>query len=242
MEIMIGVAGAEAAIQVEDRRKTNADVYKINEDFFRPRGLYCLVMTWEQESDATFNLDAIAASGSESEIKNIKKREFLADYFDRRGQAKFTFENPTSDLNIGPKPTFTSRYADPSHPASSGDLFSLVNGRHISRDDVRPRASERRRGTAGGRFANHPGGNTGVRDLPGGGLLRAVLPARQRGRGRNGYGMYNEDPHTDIHVSRTSEVDQQDQAQPYGEMFLYLMIVNMPSEEEMTAARAMFEE
>ncbi|KAL5001373.1 hypothetical protein BDV10DRAFT_192289 [Aspergillus recurvatus] len=314
--------GTEAAIQVEGRRKTNAYFDKVNEEIFRPRGLYCLVMTWEPKSDAMFkkfdlntaistavdqggpgifnklkhklksshgktqnelpfpesaplifpDLDAVAASGSETKIKDLKKRDFLADYFDRRGQAKFTMENPTSALNMTPKPTFTSRYADPSHPASSGDLLSLVSGGHISRPDIRPRVTEGRRGIAGGRFANLPGGNVGLRDLPGGGIVHAVVAARQRGRGGNRFGTYNNDQHTDYQPPQT-ETDQQYEAQSqsnYGgdsrgfehgrglgerrrgglvggakkllkSNVLYLMIVNMPSEEEMAAARAMFE-
>lgn len=43
-------------------------------------------------------------------------------------------ENPASDLNKAPKPQFTSRYADPSHPASSGSLMGLVTGGHVTGD------------------------------------------------------------------------------------------------------------
>lgn len=39
-------------------------------------------------------LDAVAASGSETQIKNLRKRDFLADCFDRRGQAKFVCAYP----------------------------------------------------------------------------------------------------------------------------------------------------
>ncbi|KAL4746504.1 hypothetical protein BDW72DRAFT_197632 [Aspergillus terricola var. indicus] len=317
--------GTEAAIQVDGRRKTNAYFDKINEEFFRPRGLYCLIMTWEPESDATFrkfdlntaistavdqggpgtlnklkhrlksshgkthnelpfpefaplvfpSLDAVAASGSEAQIENLKKREFLADYFDRRGQAKFAVENPTSALNIAPKPTFTSRYADPAHPASSGDLLSLVSGGHTSRPEIRPRAPRGRRGIAGGRLANIPGGNIGLRELPGRGIVPAVVAARQRGRVGNGSGRHNENHLTDGESWETGPlVDSLYEMGPRGESgrilrgyqsghstgemrrggliggakkllksnVLYLMIVNMPSEEEMTAARAMFDE
>ncbi|KAL4777273.1 hypothetical protein BDW60DRAFT_660 [Aspergillus nidulans var. acristatus] len=316
--------GTEAAIQVDGRRKTNAYFDKINEEFFRPRGLYCLIMTWEPESDTTFRrfdlktaistaverggpgtlnklkhklksshgkthnelpfpesaplvfpkLDAVAASGSETQIKNLTKREFLADYFDRRGQAKFAMENPTSALNMAPKPTFTSRYADPAHPASSGDLLSLVSGGHISRPEIRPRVPRGKRGTAGERFANHPGENINLSNLPGRGLVHAVVAARQRGRSGNGFER-NGFQFTDGESQEMGALpDSQYGMQPHGgsarglrgyqnghgagEMrrggliggamkvlksnVLYLMIVNMPSEEEMAAARAMFEE
>lgn len=41
-------------------------------------------------------------------------------------------KHPDSVLAQTPKPTFTSRYADPSHPASSGSLISLVTGGRIN--------------------------------------------------------------------------------------------------------------
>ena len=46
-------------------------------------------------------------------------------------------DNPDNTLSQVPPPTFTSRYADPSHPASSGSLISLVTGGHITDDDIR---------------------------------------------------------------------------------------------------------
>jgi hypothetical protein len=41
-------------------------------------------------------------------------------------------ENPDSHLNQRPKTTFASRYADPNHAASSGDLLSLVTRGYVS--------------------------------------------------------------------------------------------------------------
>lgn len=46
-------------------------------------------------------------------------------------------ENPESHLAQGPKPAFTSRYADPNHPASSGDLLALVSGGQLSAQKLR---------------------------------------------------------------------------------------------------------
>jgi hypothetical protein len=37
-------------------------------------------------------------------------------------------ENPNSALAAGPKPQFTSRFSDPSHPANSGSLAALISG------------------------------------------------------------------------------------------------------------------
>lgn len=41
-------------------------------------------------------------------------------------------KNPDSALSQGHKPTFRSRYADPSHPASSGSLVGLLTGGHMT--------------------------------------------------------------------------------------------------------------
>ena len=38
------------ALLVKPRSRTNGFLQKINDGFFRPRGLYCLVMTWNPES------------------------------------------------------------------------------------------------------------------------------------------------------------------------------------------------
>ena len=56
----------------------------------------------------------------------------MGSYLDKRAQAQHAFENPDSVLNKGPKPEFTSRHADPRHPASSGNLVSLVTGAHVN--------------------------------------------------------------------------------------------------------------
>lgn len=37
-------------------------------------------------------------------------------------------DNPDSALAAGPKPEFASRFADPSHPANSGSLVALLSG------------------------------------------------------------------------------------------------------------------
>ncbi|KAH7310304.1 hypothetical protein BKA65DRAFT_413993 [Rhexocercosporidium sp. MPI-PUGE-AT-0058] len=50
----------------------------------------------------------------------FKMADFVSDFKDRRAQANFAQENPTSTL-VGPKPTFTSRYADPSYTSRRRD-------------------------------------------------------------------------------------------------------------------------
>ncbi|KAL5334905.1 hypothetical protein BJX70DRAFT_391056 [Aspergillus crustosus] len=292
--------GTEAAIAVEGRRKTNTFFDKINEEFFRPRGLFCLVMTWDSESSSTYSrfdlttaistavdgggpgklnkmkhkfkssdgktqgslpfpesaplifpdLDAVAAGGLEAQKKSLQNRkDFVANYFDRRSQAQFSVENPDNALNMAPKPTFTSRYADPSHPASSGDLLGFVSGGHITSDAL-PRRRVDRRESRGqrGLLGSLPGGNIGRRDLPGGNIIHAIRlrrggpgytaddfqeASRPHGRGRGlgrsasrGNGPLSGGLFGGAQKLLKSNV-------------LYLMIVNMPTEEELAAAREM---
>ena len=59
-------------------------------------------------------------------------------------------------LSSAPKPVFTSRYADPNNPASSGDPLALVTGGKLSRMALQPDP-----GSAGGR-RGHGGGRPGL--------------------------------------------------------------------------------
>jgi hypothetical protein len=158
----------------------------MNNEFFKPRGLYCLVMTYKPDSTAThervdinqtiMNYSTPAAStmrqtmrnlrvssgktygelelpeaaplvfpalerladdpteeGQNNQTKAISGKKFVADYFDRRAQAKYAAETPGGKLAAaGGQPVFHSRYADPNHPASSGSLVSLLTGGHIN--------------------------------------------------------------------------------------------------------------
>ncbi|KAJ5241589.1 uncharacterized protein N7469_003180 [Penicillium citrinum] len=207
VSIAIQIA-TDVAIAADGRRKTNSFFDKINREFFRPRGLYCLVMTWNPElldAPATVidlnSLVSKAAKGGDSDMlsrlhhrfkssdgktygnmfpevaplifpqidqldsdrnagekvsKMKKGKEFVGEYLDKRARAKFTAKNPTSHLNQGPKPAFTSRYADPTHPASSGDPLAFVTGGRFTTDDLP------RRQTLQSRFESR--GLSGVRE------------------------------------------------------------------------------
>ncbi|ROW08050.1 hypothetical protein VPNG_06101 [Cytospora leucostoma] len=93
-------------------------------------------------------LDKLVSSKSndpntETKKENIVKRGggFVGDYLDRRAVAQWAGENPNSTLaNAAPKPEFRSRYADPNHPASSGDPLAFITGGKISSDVLRQTA------------------------------------------------------------------------------------------------------
>ncbi|KIV86735.1 hypothetical protein PV11_02330 [Exophiala sideris] len=175
--IMVSV---KIAKDVQSRERQNTFLDRINDEFFQPRGLYCLVLTWQPDSielhtqidlNATISQREASVHGMDKFKRNMKtgsavgdveftecatlvfpKLDELADqhgpdadskkaklkhykafsetYFDRRAQAKLAGKNPNSSMAKlnGPTPKFTSRYADPNHAASNGNLFSLLSG------------------------------------------------------------------------------------------------------------------
>ncbi|RTE79616.1 hypothetical protein BHE90_005887 [Fusarium euwallaceae] len=170
------------AKDIQNRTRTNAFLDKANNEFFGPRGLYCLIMTYSPETDKPHESadvsSTIAATQNPStsqkmfgklkeskgktygEIelpeaaplvfpiledpaavsdapKSTKEKlegtqNYVREYFDKRAQAKFAAKNDGSSLVQGQTPKFTSRYADPTHPASSGSFRSLITGGHIN--------------------------------------------------------------------------------------------------------------
>lgn len=70
--LAVGIAiqmSVRVAMDLQSRTRTNAFLDKMNDDFYRPRGLYCLVMTWSPESSETssaFDLTSTISSKSKS--------------------------------------------------------------------------------------------------------------------------------------------------------------------------------
>jgi hypothetical protein len=148
-------------------------------------------------------------------------------------------------LNQGPEPNFSSRYADPTHPAASGDLFGLVTGGYITRenrkDKIRgwkaagcekmmgfgransdyfseyPNDYQRRSSSSSNPPAPHAPYGSRRPGLVEGWTERGVRPA---GRRKEKGGL----------LAQGKKLYQQ--------KVLYLVIVDMPSDEEMAQARA----
>lgn len=256
---------ATAAIALQSRSRTNTFLDDINEHFFRPRGLFVLLIKykgsrsrWSSEpldishavttsgqsanapnsgntaaklkqnlkyASGTLHgameipecapliypaIDKAAAKeaspGTSDEDNNSNPDEkskrpsafkrssnFVNDYLDRRAHAAFQSANPSSTPlhapNAGNASQFASRYSDPNHPASSGDLAALLTGGKVDLKEMRRRKDQRK---------------TAARGFTGPlGYVREYRPVRR--------------------------MMQQE--------VLYLMVVNMPSEEEMERAR-----
>ncbi|KUJ17980.1 uncharacterized protein LY89DRAFT_683942 [Mollisia scopiformis] len=238
------------AMEVQRRTRTNSFLDRMNNEFFKPRGLYCLIMTYKPESTSSHSRVDItqtisssmtpAASKNRQTLKNMRlssgktygelelpeaaplifpaledladdnsqnaekkksamksSQKFVADYFDRRAQAKYIAENPNSKLAISPGDEngqkFSSRYADPNHPANSGSLISLLTGGHVN-----PKARKQQRRIDRRMYKAYRRGEE-------------ITP--QTGKKRDGL------------VKKILKKD-----------VLYLMIVNLPSDEELQAA------
>lgn len=177
--IMISIAVkkvADAASELHSRSKTNRFLDRVNQDFFAPRGLVALIMTWKpnQQDDllttAEFDMQSSITKASDAsksrrrfesssgatsfewpqtaplifpaldELSGEKQAaikrsgKFVGEYMDKRARAKWAGDNPDSALaNAAGKESFASRYADPNHPASSGDPIALLTGGWVSR-------------------------------------------------------------------------------------------------------------
>lgn len=91
-----------------------------------------------------------AALGTDAKKQNALKSagNFMADYLDRRAQAKYAYYHPGSSLASDQPQHFASRFSDPNHAVNSGSLVSLVTGGmydpRVRREAKRQRKNERR--------------------------------------------------------------------------------------------------
>ncbi|PVH74322.1 hypothetical protein DL98DRAFT_604826 [Cadophora sp. DSE1049] len=67
----------------------------------------------------------------------FKMADFVSDFKDRRAQASFAQRNPTSTL-VGPRPTFTSKYADPGYASSGKQEKSPSSGQEDNEEKKKP--------------------------------------------------------------------------------------------------------
>lgn len=177
-------------------------------------------------------------------------------------------DNPNSALAAGPKPEFASRFADPSHPANSGSLVALLSGGAVQMPERNNMLGGRGGGFGGrgnsnaARFDRNAISGRGMssRGPLGRGLgglfeiassqnsppntdrgMRQSLVASRGGRGGSAAGplgivqkVMKKVRRTPAHCVDTSLTMAQD--------VLYLLIVDMPSDEELAAAQGVASE
>ncbi|KAB8070022.1 hypothetical protein BDV29DRAFT_181698 [Aspergillus leporis] len=286
--IAIGVSMAVQVIagviaQAEIKWKTNLFLEQVNNEFFRPRGLCCLLMAYnpvaadkkEKVDDtqivsklvppssgrglsarAKRNLRDPVAGTAEGEenlpatvaplvypdyyVKNRspgeqeKKRNKITrlnDYFDRRAQARYATESKEDVLSTPSQP-FKNRYLDPNHPANNGGLLGLLSGGHLTPN---PEKTKERMQTA---LATQ---EKAVREQQTLGMARLHQQLQMMNLSLEQQRDYVQ-KYQDAYDLQLQQIQQQAEWVTQGQRritqnILYLMIVNMPSEAEMAAAR-----
>ncbi|RAH79592.1 hypothetical protein BO86DRAFT_342887 [Aspergillus japonicus CBS 114.51] len=283
------MVATDVAIEAQSRYRQNKALDKLNQEFFRPRGLYCLVMTWDATaSDARTNMDVnstiqnrmdgqgrmsqrfqtssgvtngiesiqtaelvfpgldFLAMASKDEQAGFKKKmargkQFLDDYLDRRAQAKFLAENPDSHLTQAGKPTFASKYSDPTHPIHNSLSVSGMRGALQQRCGLGAR-DEVERGLGGRRSG---GGLLGLVNL----AASQVAAHRDQGNANPNHSNRENPGYFDDHVYQQQQLSRAMTGRRAGgglslkkllaSKVLYLMVVNMPTEEELARARTL---
>ncbi|CAK7224210.1 hypothetical protein SEUCBS140593_005495 [Sporothrix eucalyptigena] len=288
--------GVSAAVQIiagivakaETRWKTNTFMDRINDEFFRPRGLYCLIMSYNPIamgemakpdpaqalsshehisttdagplSTAKRNLRSPTAgvSHGEESLPNTvatlvypdtskekstskssqeakkKKKAFvrLNNYFDRRAQARYATESNGDILSVPQTKPFPNRYLDPNHPASNGGLLGLISGGKLT-----PNVEKQKETMRSAKATQEQA----IRDQQAAQManLNQVL---------QGMGLTPEQQQDYIRQYESAYELQLQQFQQQSELLeqshrrinrniLYLLIVNMPTEAELEAAR-----
>jgi hypothetical protein len=228
----------------------------INEGYLRPRGLYALLWSFRPKSskaEATVELSA-EEKVEEAMLKRVEgggrwsgvsgqahwehhlpeamplvfpdldedaqveggKKKFLKEYKDRRARARFAQLHPESKLNVLPKEEFASRYSDPSHPASNGNIVNFLSGGKIDRPNLKER--------------------------------RTIMKGMVTGKGR----MSPAEARRELIEKESGRADEGKKGPVKGmvgamgrrihEDVVYLMVVNMPSEEELREIKALVEQ
>lgn len=127
--------------------------------------------------------------GGKSAGSSVKRTgHFISDYQDRRAVARWSGQHPDSRMaKLAPAPGFQSRFADPNHPAGSGDFVALVTGgkrttAEVSREAVRATAAAGRDGMMRVRSTTERAGLrvAGSHDGDDGGTPRRIISPRAR--------------------------------------------------------------
>ncbi|KAK7518772.1 uncharacterized protein IWZ02DRAFT_489591 [Phyllosticta citriasiana] len=188
-------------------------------------------------------LDDAAADGQTKEKQDVKEKmrrgsKFVQEYYDRRAQAVFLQENPDSTL-LPKDPQFASALSDPTHPAYQGGLVTLLSGGRIQHRGLIRRGVDlynKSRARSAAENANANGEAPPSPAPPGkasttGPAPRPAANGRPVGRSRaaSGSRARRPPPRRVGLIGSVKKALRQD--------VMYLMIVNMPSQEEMAKAQ-----
>lgn len=96
---------------------------------------------WAEPAPLVFSPPGKALSAKKNNAAD-RAEIWLDEHMDKRAQAKWVVNNPNLPMATAlPKPRFRSRYADPNHPASSGDIVAFLTGGQWQYGPVKPTRS-----------------------------------------------------------------------------------------------------
>ncbi|KAF5985796.1 hypothetical protein FCOIX_1911 [Fusarium coicis] len=156
----------------------------------------------------------------------------LNDYFDQRAQARYASESNGDILSTTPQKPFSNRFLDPNHPVSNGGLLGLLSGGKLTPDLQKQKESMR------STMANQ---EQLIRDQQSAQMANLISMLQ-------GMDLTAEEQQAYIQQYESAYEIQLQQLQDQSELLengqrrinrniLYLMIVNLPSPEEMEAAQ-----
>ncbi|KAL5317531.1 hypothetical protein ACEPPN_014626 [Leptodophora sp. 'Broadleaf-Isolate-01'] len=182
--------------------------------------------------------------GEQKDEKSKKKKdslkaasEFVDRYLDKRAVAKYSAAHPESTLTQ-PKPVFRSRYADPTHPAASGNFRSLLRGgkpRALSPKDAKAGQIEGPRGNEEELGKEKKLNDILIQEMSSGDDTRKSGDTEERA-GKEGSTRNRSESQVEQGDKRVRFLTPMKKAIKSNVM--YLLIVNMPSEDELAAAQA----
>ncbi|KAI9642503.1 hypothetical protein NHQ30_009308 [Ciborinia camelliae] len=189
---MVVPIAVKVAKGYQTQRQSSSFLDRANAELFIPHGLFAMVLTFkpDQTQDPYGAAGQVQLPPSASLIypednrraqqTGLKKMgHFIADYGDRRAQARYAYNNPDSSL-ASPLPKFETRWGDPNHPANSGGLKSLLTGIPDTKSDRKQDKEDRKREKKG----RHRRGSSSSDSSRRGGLTSTALGTVDEANGR----------------------------------------------------------
>lgn len=93
-------AATTAAMEVQGRYKTNKFLDKMNKGFFMPKGLFCLVLTWNPDTDEART--AVDFNGMAAKVMNAQNESFITALRKSNGKTYGEFQWPETAPLIYP--------------------------------------------------------------------------------------------------------------------------------------------
>jgi hypothetical protein len=95
-------AAARATIEVQGRQRTNSYLDQINETFFHPRNLHCMIMTYKPEQSNQNFVDIDVNAANTALAKNLNETSKMGKFKASSGTSKGEFSIPEAAPLIYP--------------------------------------------------------------------------------------------------------------------------------------------